>query len=165
MALNPFVVGTDVPYTKGRFLGEVRLTLSHIGCCVPILFQLELHFPSYGFIYIESDVSIQVFFTSLCFPHCLLGCFAKCYEITVTKTGNVYAGKIVSKRLMTKLDYKDKLTQEIAIHRSLNHKNVVGFHRFFEDNQNVYIVLDLCRRMVCILNLLELIFFTCALLY
>ncbi|XP_069689709.1 serine/threonine-protein kinase polo [Periplaneta americana] len=74
------------------------------------------------------------------------GGFAKCYEITDTKTGNVYAGKIVSKRLMTKHNQKDKLTQEIAIHRNLNHRNVVGFHGFFEDNQNVYIVLELCRR-------------------
>jgi len=86
------------------------------------------------------------------------GGFAKCYEITDTKTGNVYAGKIVSKRLMTKHNQKEKLTQEIAIHRSLNHKNVVGFHGFFEDNQNVYIVLELCRRRVCTLILLEFIF-------
>jgi len=86
------------------------------------------------------------------------GGFAKCYEITDTKTGNVYAGKIVSKRLMTKHNQKDKLTQEIAIHRSLTHKNVVGFHGFFEDNQNVYIVLELCRRRVCTLILLVLIF-------
>jgi len=86
------------------------------------------------------------------------GGFAKCYEITDTKTGNVYAGKIVSKRLMTKHNQKDKLTQEIAIHRSLNHKNVVGFHGFFEDNHNVYIVLELCRRRVCTLILLEFIF-------
>jgi len=59
---------------------------------------------------------------------------------------------------MTKHNQKDKLTQEIAIHRSLNHKNVVGFHGFFEDNQNVYIVLELCRRRVCTLILLEFIF-------
>jgi serine/threonine protein kinase len=84
--------------------------------------------------------------------------FAKCYEITDTKTGNVYAGKIVSKRLMTKHNQKEKLTQEIAIHRSLNHKNVVGFHGFFEDSQNVYIVLELCRRRVCTLILLDFIF-------
>jgi len=87
------------------------------------------------------------------------GGFAKCYEITDTKTGNVYAGKIVSKRLMTKHNQKDKLTQEIAIHRSLSHKNVVGFHGFFEDSQNVYIVLELCRRRVCTLILLEFIFY------
>ncbi|PNF37082.1 hypothetical protein B7P43_G08090, partial [Cryptotermes secundus] len=74
------------------------------------------------------------------------GGFAKCYEITDMKTGNVYAGKIVSKNLMTIQNYKEELTQEIAIHRSLNHRNVVGFHGFFEDNQNVYIVLELCRR-------------------
>jgi serine/threonine protein kinase len=52
----------------------------------------------------------------------------------------------------------EKMTQEISIHQSLNHKNVVGFHGSFEDNQNVYIVLELCRRRVCTLTLLESIF-------
>lgn len=101
------------------------------------------------------------FYYSIVSHFAFQGGFAKCYEITDTKTGNVYAGKIVSKRLMTKHNQKDKLTQEIAIHRSLNHKNVVGFHGFFEDSQNVYIVLELCRRRVCTLILLEFIFFTC----
>ena len=60
---------------------------------------------------------------------------------------------------MTKHNQKDKLTQEIAIHRSLNNKNVVGFHGFFEDNQNVYIVLELCRRRVCMYLNFIIIFF------
>lgn len=61
----------------------------------------------------------------------------------------VFAGKIVSKKIITKSNQKEKMTQEIAIHRSLAHKHVVGFHGFFEDNFNVYIVLELCRRRVC----------------
>ena len=40
------------------------------------------------------------------------------------------------------------MTQEIEIHRSLNHKNVVGFERYFEDDDNVYVILELCRRRV-----------------
>jgi polo-like kinase 1 len=34
---------------------------------------------------------------------------------------------------------------EIRIHRSLHHPNVVGFEHFFEDNENVYILLELCH--------------------
>lgn len=34
---------------------------------------------------------------------------------------------------------------EIRIHRSLHHKNVVKFEHFFEDNDNVYILLELCH--------------------
>ena len=33
---------------------------------------------------------------------------------------------------------------EIKIHRSLHHNNIVGFEHFFEDNENVYILLELC---------------------
>ena len=34
---------------------------------------------------------------------------------------------------------------EIRIHRSLRHKNIVGFEHYFEDNDNVYILLEMCH--------------------
>ena len=37
---------------------------------------------------------------------------------------------------------------EIKIHRSLNHPNVVGFEHFFEDYENVYILLEMCSNQV-----------------
>ncbi|XP_006892749.1 PREDICTED: serine/threonine-protein kinase PLK1 [Elephantulus edwardii] len=55
------------------------------------------------------------------------GGFAKCFEITDPE-------------------------MEIAIHRSLAHQHVVGFHGFFEDSDFVFVVLELCRRR----SLLEL---------
>jgi polo-like kinase 1 len=33
---------------------------------------------------------------------------------------------------------------EIRIHRSLRHNNIVGFEHFFEDSENVYILLEIC---------------------
>ncbi|XP_073843773.1 serine/threonine-protein kinase polo [Musca autumnalis] len=74
------------------------------------------------------------------------GGFAKCYEIIDVVTNDVYAGKIVSKKLMMKHNQKEKMTQEITIHRSLNHANIVKFHGFFEDSFNIYIVLELCKK-------------------
>uniref|UniRef100_T1GRR4 Protein kinase domain-containing protein n=1 Tax=Megaselia scalaris TaxID=36166 RepID=T1GRR4_MEGSC len=74
------------------------------------------------------------------------GGFAKCYEIIDMETNNVFAGKIVSKKLMMKHNQKEKMSQEISIHRSLSHKNVVKFHSFFDDSFNVYIVLELCKK-------------------
>ncbi|XP_055636137.1 serine/threonine-protein kinase polo isoform X2 [Toxorhynchites rutilus septentrionalis] len=74
------------------------------------------------------------------------GGFAKCYEIMDVVTSDVYAGKIVSKKLMMKHNQKEKMTQEITIHRSLNHRNIVGFHSFFDDPMNIYIVLELCKK-------------------
>lgn len=63
-------------------------------------------------------------------------------------TDEVFAGKIVSKKLMIKHNQKEKTAQEITIHRSLNHPNVVMFHSYFEDVQNIYIVLELCKKRV-----------------
>ncbi|KAG7304308.1 hypothetical protein JYU34_011248 [Plutella xylostella] len=74
------------------------------------------------------------------------GGFAKCYEIQDIATNQIWAGKIVSKKLMVKSSQKEKMAQEISIHRSLLHKHVVGFHSFFEDSLNIYIILELCKR-------------------
>lgn len=78
------------------------------------------------------------------------GGFAKCYEIIDVETDDVFAGKIVSKKLMIKHNQKEKTAQEITIHRSLNHPNIVKFHSYFEDVQNIYIVLELCKKRVSI---------------
>ena len=68
------------------------------------------------------------------------GGFARCYEIVDLQSQDVYAAKVVSKKLVMKHNQKDKMTQEIKIHQSLNHPNVVKFLSFFEDDRNVYIV-------------------------
>lgn len=62
--------------------------------------------------------------------------------------GRAFAGKIIAKKQMTKQDQKDKMTQEITIHKSLHHKNIVQFYSFFDDPQNVYIILELCKKRV-----------------
>ncbi|KAK2568246.1 Serine/threonine-protein kinase PLK1 [Acropora cervicornis] len=83
------------------------------------------------------------------------GGFAKCYELTDMETKEVLAGKIISKTMLTKPHQKEKMSMEIAIHRSVGqkkdflsetHKHIVGFHGFFEDADYIYILLELCRR-------------------
>jgi len=74
------------------------------------------------------------------------GGFARCYELTEMNSKEIFAGKIVSKQLLTKQHQKEKMTQEIAIHRAVHHQHIVEFYSFFEDDQNVYIILELCRR-------------------
>ncbi|XP_075292552.1 serine/threonine-protein kinase PLK1 [Opisthocomus hoazin] len=80
------------------------------------------------------------------------GGFARCYELAETEGREVFAGKVVPKSLLVKPHQKEKMSMEIAIHRSLAHRHVVGFHGFFEDADFVYVVLELCRRR----SLLEL---------
>lgn len=64
------------------------------------------------------------------------------------KTQKVFAGKIVPKSLVSKNNQREKMTLEITIHRKLQHKHVVGFHSFFYDSNNIYIILELCRKRV-----------------
>ncbi|KAK3530669.1 hypothetical protein QTP86_031662 [Hemibagrus guttatus] len=80
------------------------------------------------------------------------GGFAKCYEITDLDTKEVFAGKVVPKSLLMKPHQKEKMSTEIAIHKSLDNPHVVGFHGFFEDDDFVFVVLEICRRR----SLLEL---------
>ncbi len=72
------------------------------------------------------------------------GGFAKCYEVVDTETKRLSAAKVVSKASLTKNRAKQKLMSEIKIHRSLHHANVVSFEHFFEDAENVYMILELC---------------------
>ncbi|OMJ68101.1 hypothetical protein SteCoe_34553 [Stentor coeruleus] len=72
------------------------------------------------------------------------GGFARCYEFASMETRKLTAAKIVPKASLTKSRAKQKLMTEIKIHRSLHHPNIVGFEHFFEDSENVYILLELC---------------------
>mmetsp|Transcript_19960 Transcript_19960/g.36943 ORF Transcript_19960/g.36943 Transcript_19960/m.36943 type:complete len:539 (-) Transcript_19960:32-1648(-) len=69
------------------------------------------------------------------------GDYARVYEMTNLETGKVSAVKVIPKESIKK---KEELMNEIKIHRSLHHPNIVGFEHFFEDDENVYILLELC---------------------
>ena len=73
------------------------------------------------------------------------GGFARCYELTSLESRKLMAAKIVPKASLTKSRAKQKLMTEIKIHRSLHHPHIVGFEHFFEDPENVYILLELCN--------------------
>lgn len=49
------------------------------------------------------------------------------------------------------------MAQEIRIHRTLQHKHIVRMDGFFEDADNVYILLELCPRRVRFLIILEIL--------
>lgn len=72
------------------------------------------------------------------------GGFAKCYELKRKDNGRVFAAKIIEKINLSNNRKKKKLINEIKIHKKLNNQNIVGFEKFFEDKNNVYILLELC---------------------
>ena len=82
------------------------------------------------------------------------GGFAMCYKLTCQETKRVYAAKIILKKTLTKTRQKNKvdtqptnpkLMSEIKIHKALRHPNIVGFEHVFEDDEHVFILLEICR--------------------
>jgi len=72
------------------------------------------------------------------------GGFAKCFEVTNLETKKVLAAKIIQKSSLTKSRARQKLISEIKIHKSLHQVNIVNFEHVFEDQENVYILLEIC---------------------
>ena len=75
------------------------------------------------------------------------GGFARCYHLTECDTKKVYAVKVVQKSSLTKSRAKQKLMSEIKIHKTMKHPGVVLLEKYFEDKENVYIVLELCPNL------------------
>ena len=73
------------------------------------------------------------------------GGFAKVYEIRNMELDHTQAVKVVPKATLTKSRAKQKLQSEIRIHRTMHHANIVQFENFFEDEENVYIIMELCN--------------------
>ena len=72
------------------------------------------------------------------------GGFAKCYEIKCLESKKNFAAKLFPKKEMQNPKSKKKLINEIKLHKKLHHPNIVKIEHFFEDNENVYILLELC---------------------
>ncbi|XP_046372425.2 serine/threonine-protein kinase PLK1-like isoform X2 [Haliotis rufescens] len=74
------------------------------------------------------------------------GGFARCYELLDLNSNKIYAGKIISKTRIAKPHQRQKIVREVELQKDLKHKHVVEFHSYFEDNENVYIILENCSR-------------------
>ncbi|KAH8108768.1 Pkinase-domain-containing protein [Phellopilus nigrolimitatus] len=72
------------------------------------------------------------------------GGFARVYEVQ-DRAGTRQAIKVVTRDSLKTKKAKTKLYAEIKIHRSLHHPNIVRFSECFEDDENVYMTLELCE--------------------
>ena len=73
------------------------------------------------------------------------GGFAKCYELICQDNNRIFAAKMIAKNSLKTERQKQKLVTEIRIHKSCHNPNIVAFEHNFEDNDNVYILLELCQ--------------------
>ncbi|OCH85271.1 Pkinase-domain-containing protein [Obba rivulosa] len=71
------------------------------------------------------------------------GGFARVYEIR-DAYGARLACKVVTKSSLKTKKAKTKLYAEIKIHKALNHPNIVQFQDCFDDDEHVYMTLELC---------------------
>lgn len=71
------------------------------------------------------------------------GGFARCFQMK-DDTGRTFAAKTVAKASIKNEKTKTKLLSEIKIHKSMSHPNIVEFIDCFEDDVNVYILLEIC---------------------
>lgn len=74
------------------------------------------------------------------------GGFARCYEVTDLQTDKKYACKAISKARIAKPHQQQKIANEVELHRGFNGHFIVRFYCYFEDDENVYILLELCTR-------------------
>ncbi|KAI8831720.1 kinase-like domain-containing protein [Chytridium lagenaria] len=72
------------------------------------------------------------------------GGFARCYEVT-DPTYKRFAAKIIQKACLASQKQKHKLFAEIKIHQMMSHSSIVKFYDVFEDENNVYMLLELCE--------------------
>lgn len=72
------------------------------------------------------------------------GGFATVYRARQRSNGKDVAIKVTRKDTITDAAMMDRVKNEIIIHRKMKHRNIVSFLGCFEDDMNVYIVLELC---------------------
>lgn len=58
-------------------------------------------------------------------------------------TENLYAIKVIGKSQISNLKMTDQLRNEIAILQIVSHKNIVKMTTYFEDEANIYLVMEL----------------------
>lgn len=71
------------------------------------------------------------------------GGFARCFQMK-DDSGKIFAAKTVAKISIKSEKTRKKLLSEIQIHKSMKHPNIVQFIDCFEDDTNVYILLEIC---------------------
>ncbi|CAD8070880.1 unnamed protein product [Paramecium sonneborni] len=74
------------------------------------------------------------------------GSFGSVYLVKDLNTQNEYACKIISKQLINMYNANQMIQSEIAIHYSCNHKHIVKLYSYWEDQSNIYILLEYCSK-------------------
>lgn len=71
------------------------------------------------------------------------GSFGKVYKVEHLPSSTQYAIKVMAKDRMKNPKMLEQVKKEIAIMESVSHENIVGLVTYFENDANIYLVLEL----------------------
>lgn len=73
-----------------------------------------------------------------------IGAFSEVYECTEIKTNNIYAVKIINKKIFENIK-KEQIFNEIAILKLVDHPNIIHLKNTYESKTHYYIVIELIK--------------------
>ncbi|XP_052791493.1 serine/threonine-protein kinase PLK4-like isoform X2 [Mya arenaria] len=73
------------------------------------------------------------------------GGFACVYKAKAYKTGLEVAIKMIDKKLMKAAGMVTRVKKEVEIHSRLKHPSILELYNYFEDNNYVYLILEMCH--------------------
>lgn len=73
------------------------------------------------------------------------GAFGQVYKVRHIQTGNLYAIKVISKSKVIERNMVEQLKREVRIMYCLTHPNIIKLYNHFEDDNNVYLILELAE--------------------
>lgn len=71
-----------------------------------------------------------------------IGAFGKVYKVFHKKSRLFYAIKEMDKSNLKSNDMCEQIINEVKIMYSLNHENIIKLNNHFEDEKNVYLILE-----------------------
>ncbi|MBZ3875226.1 Serine/threonine-protein kinase PLK4 [Sciurus carolinensis] len=73
------------------------------------------------------------------------GSFASVYRAESIHAGLEVAIKMIDKKAMHKAGMVQRVQNEMKIHCQLKHSSILELYNYFEDNNYVYLVLEMCH--------------------
>ena len=70
------------------------------------------------------------------------GRFATVYSAVEKKSNLKVAIKEIPKKLISNHDFQHQVRREVEIHSRLNHPNIIKLFGYFQDNKNIYLVME-----------------------
>jgi serine/threonine protein kinase len=73
------------------------------------------------------------------------GAYGKVVKVKSKNSNQEYAMKIVSKQFIKNLNMIDQIRTEIDIMCVLRHPNIIELLTYFEDNRNIYLIIEIAE--------------------